>query len=225
MKFRVKPKPFNALIKSAKTVIGSNKALSPASFQIHIRVFSTAPGVWYMQAAITDGYRVHEDVIELIDVQDETGPAKMSIDIPRLVAKSPVTIESDFDKITVSFDDVTFTTKTEPALLHGEPKDPEQIVDKVIGFANTVRTKDVQKENRISICCNPKYLAGALAMFTDGDVVRLDIGSEMEPIIITGATFDTNLFRVIMPKRSSVSDKAYRERVLKYAPPDAKPET
>ena len=211
MKFTVPCKPFNAMVRSMKKIV------KPADFRratqrVHFQVFHTAPGAYYFRAMVTDGVKLYEDVIQVTDVEREDSVKIGSFDLPRLAAKSSVEIDATEDAVVISFDDVAFTSHA-MRLTKDEPEPTDTLVE----FVRKAQTGAVMAPGRISVCCNPSFLKDAAECFKECREVRLDLGKPLEPIIMTGRTIDSTVFRMVMPMRTVVSDQTYRDNMSRCA--------
>lgn len=215
MRFTLPARPFNNMVRTMKKIIKSED-IRRISTRIHFQIFSTAPSVFYFRAMVTDGYRFYEDTIEVSGVERVDDIVFGSFNVPRLAAKSQVAIDATSESVIVSFDDVAFTSR--PLRMGVEETEPIDKLIKILGDTH----KTISKPERLSVCCNPKYLMEAVEGFKDCYLVRIDIGSMYEPIILTGKDPESSVLRMVMPKRSSVQDSDYRENISKIPVPTSK---
>lgn len=215
MTVTVPARPFNNLVKAAKQVIQPNNAVWPAARQLHLHVVQGQDQIYYLKGSASDGMRVSEDTIAC-QVLDPEGPDMTSVSLPRLAAKSDVTIEMLDDKTVISFDDVAFTAKPDPQTT------PEKSLATIGKFSDTCKTDINRKPGRTGIHVNPRFLLGALESMQECEQIWLDVGSPVDPVLLHGVTFPcdydhvnrkTNLFRLVLPVRHGVPDQEYRENL------------
>lgn len=206
-------RPFNNLVKAAKRVIQPNNAVRPFARQLHLHVIQGQNQIYYLKGSASDGVRISEDTIAC-QVLDPDGPAMASITLPRLAAKSDVTIEMLDGKTMISFDDVAFTTKPDPQTT------PEKSLGLIEKFSDNGKTDINRKPGRTAIHVNPRFLLRALESMQECERIWLDVGTPVDPILLHGVTFPrdhddrkTNLFRLVFPIRHAVPDQEYRENL------------
>lgn len=214
-------KPFNSMIRSLKKTVDPRSPRTPCR-KIHIRLFESAPGVWCFRATASDCFRVSEDTAKVLEVVHEDDIRTAEINPPRLAAKGPVRIELLPEKTVVSFDDVSFTTMRDvPPDQPSIDAAPAGKPDPFEAFMLDVKTKTAAKPGRISVSCSPKFLLEAAEAMKGSADVRIDLGSPVDPIILTGRSEDLTVIRAILPRRSSQGDTGYREQLAKTVVPDA----
>lgn len=209
MKVVIPYAPFNTMVKSMRKIIRPRDFRRVAQ-RAHFQLFPTALGSYCFRAMLTDGYVLCEDVIDVVEVLRDDGCRVGSFDLPRLAAKSDVTLDVTEDATVISFDEVTFTYRAMRI-----SKDEREPSDSIIAMVKTMQTGSLQQSGRLSVCLNPKFLAAALDACAGCKTIRLDVGSPMEPVFVTGTPIDDKVFRAIMPTRSAVSDQTYRDGITR----------
>lgn len=223
MTVAIDPKRFNGMVRSMKPIVN---AKSPRAYarRAHLSIFEPAPGSWYLRLSATDGVRVAEDTLSISEPSDLSGPAYAPMNLPRLAATGPVEIRMDPDRLVISFDDVAFTTVYGDRCLGQQSLDiePMPAADPIRPVMEGIKLEAARKPGRTSILCNPKYLAQAVGSLKDVQKIRIDTGGPIDPILLTGYDREMTKIRAVLPMRSTVTDKEYREQLAKTVIP--KPE-
>lgn len=218
MTITVKPKPFNAMVRSARKIADPGSP-RPACRRVYLEAFESAPGAWYLRATSSDGFRIAEDTMPAIGAEGHDGIRAAWANPPRLAAKGPVRVAMLADRTEISFDDVSFTTR------HIEAGDGEPVGQDGCPFKDFMaeaKTRISGKPGRNSITCSAKYLLESADAMKDAKKVRIDFGAPVDPIVLTGKSEDAALVRVVLPMRSSMGDAAYREDLAKTVVPEQK---
>lgn len=208
MKVTVPSQAFNAMNASMK------KVLKPVSFRIAdrrvwLRIIDSPKTGCVLQTIASDGLRLYEDRI-LATCEDPEGPRDGSFVPVRLKASKDcpyVTIDVAADHVTISFDDVTFTSPAVPQ------EDLERCLTNMEKFLHDYKGQAAEAEHRASASVNPKYIGQVLDAFSGLRAMRLDVGRMIDPIIVTGGTEDHSMFRMVMPIRSGPIEPEYRKRL------------
>lgn len=218
----IRAKPFNKMMRSMKKTADPDNPRRPCR-KIHIRLFEPAQGCWCFRATASDCFRVAEDTTPVLSMDDAGGPDSAEINPPRLAAAGPVKIEMLDDRTVISFDDVSFTTMRDdpPDQLDMDRETPSAKQDPFEAFMYDMKTKTAAKPGRVSISCNPKYLFEAAEAMKDAVSLRIDVGSPVDPVILTGAGEYLSVIRAVLPRRSSQGDAAYREQLAQSVMPKA----